>query len=806
MLEKKVLTFDGAMGTMLQRMGLSTSECPEIYNLHNREIVKSIHQQYLEVGCHIIQTNTFGANKIKLQQYGLGDKTEEINRQAVLIAKEAAYGKGLVAGDIGPTGKFVYPLGEYSFEEIYQIFFQQAKALIEAGVDLINIETMSDIKEAKAAVMAVKDAGDIPVTCTMTFQENMRTLTGADPETVATVLESLGVDVLGVNCGFGPDMMIDIIKRMSQVTDSFLMVQPNAGLPKLVDGETIFDLSPEKMAGYVEGLIQLGANIIGGCCGTTPEHLQQIVDKAAEMKPVQKKKISFSKLASARKTLIIGDTYETRTIGGYINPTGKKYLTEMIKSENTSVLCQEAAKQVEAGAHIININLGVDTLDESKVMKNAVLEIQRSIDAPIALDTVNYHAMEEGLKGVEGKALLNSTNGKEDALHQVLDMAKRYGAAVVGLTLDEKGIPQKAEDRVRIAEKIVTAALDKGLRKEDIYIDTLVLTAGAQQDLALECLKAIRLVKKELGVKTVLGVENISHGLPNRSYVNNAFLAMALQAGLDLPIINPYHHNNWTVIKSTDVLVGKDKNAKAYIQWSNINKNTASKEEIEETKEKEKASEAEKLMKIIKQGDKPVAVPQVKLLMEEGMEPVEIINNCIIPALEKVGENYEKQIYFLPQLLLAAEAAQSAFQYLKEFVKEDTDKKLGTVVIATVKGDIHDIGKNIVAIMLENQGFHVIDLGKDIATEVIIETALKEDASIIGLSALMTTTMQEMKKVVATLQARNIHIPVMVGGAVVTEDYAREIGAYYAADAIEAVKTANKIMYNNKKIEPYQQK
>lgn len=796
LLKERILVFDGAMGTMLQRMGLKTSECPEAYNLKEREVIKCIHQKYIEAGCNIIQTNTFGGNRIKLSAYGYADQVEEINKQAVSIAREAAGDKHLVAGDIGPTGKLLYPLGQLTFEEVYDVFYQQARFLIDAGVDLINIETMSDVKEAKAAIMAVRDAGDVPIICSMTFQENMRTLTGVDPETVATLLEALDVDVIGANCGFGPDMMAEIIKRMYEVTDCYLIAQPNAGLPKLINGESVFNLSPEKMASYIKTLVSSGSNIIGGCCGTTPAHLKLMVEEVHILKPKTKKKIEFSKLASARKTLIIHEKNPTTIMGGYINPTSKKILIDAIKEGKMSVLSEAAAKQVEAGAHIINVNVGIDTKNEDRIMKEAVSEIQRRIQAPISIDTVHYDAMEEALKTYEGKALLNSTNGKEDSLKKVLELAKRYGAAIVGLTLDERGIPEKAEDRLKIAEKIVSAAIQKGLRREDIFIDTLVLTAGAQQHMALECIKAIPLVKRELGVKTILGVENISHGLPNRRILDSAFLAMALEAGLDIPIINPYSQEILYAIKSADVLLGKDKNASLFIQWHDQYK----KEEktLQSTEKgvmkKERPSMSEELIEIIKQGDKSIVLDKVQDLLKEGLTPVDIINQCLIPALEIVGENYEKQVYFLPQLLLAAETAQKAFGFLKQRIGESADKKRGTIVIATVKGDIHDIGKNIVSIMLENHGFHVIDLGKDVEREVIIETAIKEKADIIGLSALMTTTMMEMKRIKEALKDRNLQIPLLIGGAVVTEAYAKEIQAYYAEDAIEAIRVANTIL------------
>lgn len=792
LLDNQVLVFDGAMGTMLQQYGLTTG-CPEEYNLSNDEMIKKIHKDYISAGCHIIQTNTFGANRIKLSEYGLESLTEKINRQAVLLGRACAGKKVLVAGDIGPTGKLMYPVGSLSFDEAYQVFYEQAKALINAGVNIIIIETISDIQEARAAVIAVKDAGDIPIICSMTFSREMRTLTGSDPETVATVLEALGVDVIGVNCGFGPDMMVEIVRRMNHVSDSYIIAQPNAGLPKIVDGETHYDLSPEKTASYVKALVNAGANIIGGCCGTRPEHIKEIKAATLSVKPKAREEKLFSKLASITKTLIIKEDLPTKVIGECINPTAKKYLAEAIKLNNMSLLCQEAIKQVKANAHIIDVNVGVNLTDESVVMRNAVYEIQGVIDAPLSIDTVNFEAMEEGLKACGGKALINSTNGEEKHLHKVLSLAKRYGAAVLGLTLDEKGIPKKAEERFAIAQRIVKTALEYGLKRQDIFIDTLVLTAGAQQEYALETLKTIELVKKELGVKTVLGISNISHGLPNRGILNSTFLSMALRAGLDMPIMNPYVDNMWEVIRAADVLTGKDVNAKAFVDCFSEEKLVIKSNEVE--KEENKITQ---LTVAITTGDKNIVSSLIEDLKKEGYKAQELINNCVIPALDDVGSKYEKQIYFLPQLLLAAEAAKKTFECLADDLKISNSKEIGTIVIATVKGDIHDIGKNIVSIMLQNHGFKVVDLGKDVDTESIIKSAIEEKADIIGLSALMTTTINEMKRMTDALKTKGLSIPVLIGGAVVNEEYANIIGAYYSSDAINAVKVAKMIMVNKK--------
>jgi 5-methyltetrahydrofolate--homocysteine methyltransferase len=794
-LKEKILVFDGAMGTMLQKAGLKTGECPELYNLNKKNIIYKIHRQYIEAGCDVIQTNTFGGNPIKLSQYGLKKEMSEINKNAVWIAKEAAGDKCFVAGDIGPSGKLMIPIGSISFQETYKAYYQQAKALIEAGVDFINIETMSDIQEAKAAVIAAKDAGNVPIICSMTYEKSLRTLTGSDPESVAVTLEAAGADVIGVNCGFGPELMVEILKRMYEISDRFFIAQPNAGLPKFINGESVYDLSPKEMADYVEKLVDAGANLIGGCCGTTPEHIKQICKVAQAKNPKLRKDIRFSKLASGTKTVIIDAKLPTRTIGECINPTAKKYLANAVIEGDFGKIGEEAQNQVGSGANIIDVNMGVKAHrdSEKEFMEKAIIAVQQAVQAPLSIDTVSLDAMRAGLEVYRGKPLLNSTNGEETFLDEVIRIAKRYGAAILGLTLDERGIPDCAKERFKIAEKIVSRAIGAGIRKEDIFIDGLVLTAGAEQERVLETLKTIRLVKENLGVKTILGVSNISHGLPCRSELNSIFLAMALEAGLDLPIINPYHESTWTAIRSADVLTGRDCNSKMYVKWS---QDKGKEEDFLQNSFEKNPEKTKNLADLIKNGNKNRIPEKIEEVKKKGITSIQIIDEYVIPALEEVGELYEKHIFFLPQLLIAAETAQSVFEHLKEDLRKSNHKEIGTIVLATVKGDIHDIGKNIVGVMLQNQGFKVIDLGKNVSEDVIIETAIKKRVDIIGLSALMTTTMQEMQKVVEKLKALKQEIPVMVGGAVITADYAKSIGAYYAEDAVEAVKVAKKILSN----------
>ena len=789
MMEEEILIFDGAMGTMLQQSGLRTGECPEAFNLKEEEIIYQIHRQYVDAGCRIIQTNTFGANRIKLSLYGFKNQVAEINEKGAAIARKAAGEGCLVAGDIGPIGKLLAPLGPLSYDDAYQTFYEQAKALVQGGVDLINIETMSDIQEAKIAVIAAKDAGNVPVICTMTFQKDMRTLTGADPETVATILEALDVAALGINCSFGPDLMIEVLERMYKVTKKPLIVQPNAGLPKLIDGKTLFDLSPEKMAAYSKALVAAGANIIGGCCGTTPLHMQAMAESLRGEKPISRRHSTFSKLSSGTKTVFIHETLPYNIIGECINLTGKKYLMEAVKDNNFHIIAKEAQKQVVAGAQIIDVNMGIrdGAVSEETAMVSAIMAVQRAVDAPLSIDTVNFEVMESALKIYRGKPLLNSTSGEDASLDRVIALAKRYGAALLGLALDQHGIPETVEKRFEIAKKIVTRAVAAGIPREDIFIDTLTLTAGAQQKWVPDTLKALRKVKEDLGVRTILGVSNISHGMPNRRDLTATYLAMALEAGLDMPIINPYDDKIWTILHSVNVLTGRDQNAQEYIRWANEKKE-------EEGPAKGQNFEKESLLETIKRGERERVPYLVEVMKQQGLSAMEIIQGQVIKALEEVGEGYERQTYFLPQLLMAAEAAQKAFNCLKEDLEQESYETIGTYLIATVKGDIHDIGKNIVSIMLQNHGFRVVDLGKDVPAETIIQRAMEDKPDIIGLSALMTTTMQEMQVVIEGLQSRGLNIPVMVGGAVVTEAYAASIGAEYAADAVEAVKVAKEMI------------
>jgi len=792
-LQSEVLTFDGAMGTMLQASGASPLACPELYVLKHPELVESIHQGYVSAGCDIIQTNTFGGNRLKLANFGLGDLVREINLRAAALALRAGAGKCLVAGSIGPTGVLLEPLGSGSFEQVYAVFREQAQALVEGGVHLINIETMTDIHEAKIAVIAVKDvAPHVPVICSLTYGENLRTMTGADPETAAAVFECLGVSMIGVNCGSGPEHAAQVLSRLYRATDVPLLAKPNAGVPRLVNRKTTYSLDPMGMATLVPQLISAGANMVGGCCGTSPAHLALIKQKTMSTKPLPRLYSGgTSKLAGSTSVIHVGGAYPTRVIGERINPTARKLLATALHSGDYDYIAQEAVSQCEQGAEIVDVNVGVGRKDSSEAehLRQSIWAIQRVVGLPISIDTTSISSMEEALKVCRGKPLLNSTNGDDATLDNVLGLAKRYGAAVIGLTLDVGGIPLNAHGRIAVAKKIVDRALSLGLRREDIYIDALTLTAGVMQRHVLEAIEVIQAVKRDLCVPTVLGVSNISHGLPHRPILNNVFLAIAMSAGLDAAIINPGQEGVRNTILAGDVLTSRDINAHRFV--SQMQRALRSTTEPPD----EHLSASEILVKEILVGNRTRVGPLVYELLNANTSPLDIIGVSIVPAMELAGQRYEQGVYFLPQLLLSAEATQHAFSILESHLSgTSVHEAMGTIVLATVKGDVHDVGKNIVGLLLKTHGFNVIDLGKDVAPDNIITAAIAHNADIIALSALMTTTMPQMEEVAARIKLHQLNHSLLLGGAVVTDDYAKSIGGYYGRDAVSAVRVAKLIM------------
>lgn len=782
-LSKKILFFDGAMGTMLQRNGLIGGELPETYNIEKSEIVKNIHLEYLKSGSDIITTNTFGANGLKLNHGNYS--VETIVESAVKCANDAVleYGKDdkFIAFDLGPLGQMLEPLGLLSFEEAYDLYSEQVISAEKFGVDLFLIETSSDLYEAKAAILACKEHSDKPIFCTLTFDENNKTLMGADILTVVTALEAFGVDALGLNCSLGPKEIMPLVKEMLKYASIPVVVQPNAGLPKVVHGKTTYDITPEEFSNYILEMVESGISVCGGCCGTDPDYIKAVVDKCKDKIPHPIEKKSFTAITSYNKTVVISE--EKKIIGERINPTGKEKLEKAIINDEMDAILEEAFLQKDAGADILGVNVGVPKIDEKKAMVKVVKEIQGFLNIPLQIDSVNKDVMEAAVRIYNGKPIINSVNGKLESMRNIFPIAKKYGAAVLGLTLDENGIPETAEGRFEIAKKIIDTAKTYGIDKKDVLIDTLCLTASSNQKEVMESIKAIELVKT-LGVCTILGISNVSFGLPEREKLNRVFLSMALGAGLDAPILNPLDEEILNTFMAYRVLANEDKGSINYINKFKNQKHI----------KKDDLTIKGDLKSLLISGLRKDSVEKTKKLLNEGVSALEIINDYIIQALNFVGEKFEKNELFLPELILTAEAVKDCFNILKEILKRDENEKLSNkIVIATVKGDIHDIGKNIVKVLLENYGFEVIDLGKDVPIETIVEKTLKYDVKLVGLSALMTTTVLNMEETIKELK-KKCNCKVMVGGAVLNEEYAKMIEAdFYAKDALEGVKIALKL-------------
>lgn len=779
-LKERFLFFDGAMGTMLQKEGLAAGEIPELYNILHPHVIRSIHEKYIEAGSNVITTNTFGANELKLAETKYS--VEEIITKAVEIAKEAK-GEKYIALDIGPIGEMLKPIGTLNFQRAYEIFKRQVLAGANAGCDFILIETISDLYEAKAAVLAAKENSNLPVLCTMTFGERERTFTGTDPLSMVTLLEGLGVDALGVNCSLGPKEAIPIVEKVLKYSSIPVIVQPNAGLHKVLNGEAIYNITPEEFAYYMKILAKKGVGILGGCCGTNEEYIKKTVEELEKLLPIDIAPKNITAVCSASKSVILGK--EVKVVGERINPTGKKKFKEALVNNDIEYILNEAVNQMDAGADILDVNVGLPEIDEVNTMVSAINGIQSIINLPLQIDSSNPEVIEAAARVYNGKPIINSVNGKEDIMKAVFPIAKKYGACVVGLTLDEDGIPSRAEERLKIAERIINTAEKYGIGKKDIIIDCLALTASAQQQEVMETLRAVRLVKERLGVKTLLGISNVSFGLPKREILNQTFLAMALAEGLDVPILNPNNEGMMDVIRSFKVLANIDKEAKNYIDaYSEI-----------EGREIEKSSSAKDLKEIIIKGIKEEAAPKTRELLKS-QDGLTIVDRYLLPALDIVGGRYEKGEIFLPQLIQSAETVKNAFEIIKEEMstKGVIGVSKGKIILATVKGDVHDIGKNIVKVILENYGFEIIDLGKDVPIKDIVETVVREDIKLVGLSALMTTTVKSMEDTIKALRENELDCKIFVGGAVLNQEYADMIKAdYYAKDAQEAVKIARSV-------------
>lgn len=783
--------FDGAMGTMLQNAGLKPGECPELLNITKPDIVTAIHQQYIEYGADIIETNTFGANRIKLSHYNLAERVSDINIAAVKCARAACLPNTMIAASIGSTGKFIEPLGELTFDEAYDVFAQQAKALNQAGVDMFIIETIIDIQEMRAALLAIKDTSTKPVVCQLSFSEDGRTVTGTDAATAAITLSAMGADIIGANCSLGPEQLLPIVEQLAANCDCPISVQPNAGMPHLENGVTVFPMNAAEMGKWAEKLVNAGASYLGGCCGTTPEHIRALKKATKNLNPVKRpSRQAMLALTSRSKTVYIDSSLPTVLIGERINPTGRKKLAAEIKSGSFISVKKDAIEQIQAGATVLDVNMGVAGIDQTAAMHKAITEISQLVDAPLAIDTSDAAALEAGLKAYPGRALINSVSGETSRLKEFLPLAKRYGAAILCLPLSDEGIPQTAAARLAVIKNIIAEAKQYGLKDGDFLLDGLVMTIAADESACLETLETLRLYRQELGYPSTMGLSNISFGLPNRPLINSHFFTMCLAYGLDAPIMNPYMKLMQDSLLASAALLGKDKNARHYSQAAadaNENPTTIQQPTTDDI--------LAQIKHCVISGEKEAIVPLVEQALRENHTAADITYYSLTAAMNIIGKDFGSGKMFLPQVLLSAEAMRAAFTKIKEILPAQSMSSNGTVVIATVKGDIHDLGKNIVAALLENNGFKVIDLGKDVPPETIVAAAKEHRADIVGLCALMTTTMPQIDIVVKSLRDANLPVKTMVGGAVLTQEYADSINVdAYAKDGVIAVALAKKLL------------
>lgn len=768
---KKVVILDGAMGTMLQNSGLKIGEKPEMLNLTNPQIVYNIHKAYLESGADIIYTNTFGANRIKMKDYPYQEAIEkgiEIARWAV---NDLGYGK--IALDMGSIGELLEPIGSLSFDEAYDIY-KEIVLIAKDQVDLFVIETMSDLYELKAAVLAVKENCTLPVITTMSFDQSLRTFAGCPIEAMIATMEGLGVNALGVNCSLGPKQLEEIVNVLTKKCSLPIILKPNAGLPFIRNGVTEYDVSAEEFAEVMAGYVQRGVSIVGGCCGTTDKYIEKLAQKVKNMNVAERNVPAVSCLASGTRYLEIDSP---KIIGERINPTGKKLMREAIANKDIGYFENQAVEQFQAGADILDINMGVPNIDEAQMMKIAVKAVQEVVDLPVQIDSSDALAVEMGARYANGKVIINSVNGDDEVLEKILPIAKKYGAMVLGLTIDKDGVPKTVEKRLQIAEKIVNYASKIGIKKENLIIDCLTLTVGAEQEQAIKTLQAIKLVKEKLGVKTVLGVSNISFGLPNRQIVNSHFMTMALSFGLDLAIINPNIAEMMQSFRVYNLISGNDKNGEKYIEsfGKQVESGVAS-------------NNADSLKDCIVKSLKSNAIQIVKSLLKS-QNGLDIIDSEVIPALDYVGDMYEKGKLFLPQLISSAETAKSVCDIIKLSLGNNENISQTKIVLATVEGDVHDIGKNIVKTVLQNYGYQIVDLGKDVRVENVVAEVKNSRPKVLGLSALMTTTVKNMERTIKAVRAVDNDIIIFVGGAVLNEGVAKEIGAdYYSKDPRQMVK------------------
>ncbi len=791
-LSENIVYLDGGMGTLLQKRGLKPGEYPERWNISHPEILREIHKAYFDAGSNVVNTNTFGANILKFSH----EELESVVRAAIENARFAAEnsvatGEKFIALDMGPTGKLLKPYGDFDFEEAVAVFAETVKLGVKYGADLIVIETMNDSYETKAALLAAKENSDLPVFVTNAYGEDGKLMTGASPSAMAAMLEGMGADAIGVNCSLGPKQLKDTVTELLSVASVPVILKPNAGLPKSVNGETVYDVLPEEFALDVSELIEKGVRIAGGCCGTTPEYIAELVERSKHIAPGLVEEKNITCVSSYTHSVAFGE--EPILIGERINPTGKKRFKQALVEGDMDYILGEGIDQQEKGVHILDVNVGIPDIDEKSVLVEAVCQLQTVSDLPLQIDTSDAVAMEAALRRYNGKAMVNSVNGKSESMHQVFPLVKKYGGLVVALTLDEKGIPDTVEGRVEIAKKILSVAAEYGIKKKDIIFDPLAMTVSADTNAARVTLEALRRIRDELGCKTSLGVSNVSFGLPARDAVNGVFFTCALENGLSAAIMNPYSGEMMKTYYAFRALHNMDENCAEYMDFMSTYTETAVVDTPSAAKSAEEYRSA--LQRAIVKGLKEQAA-QITEEMLSSIEPLDIVQGEIIPALDIVGKGFEDKTVYLPQLLMSAEAAKSAFESIKAYVSQRNESSVSKCrfVIATVHGDIHDIGKNIVKLLLENYGFDVIDLGKDVPPLTIADKAVEVKADIVGLSALMTTTVPAMEETIRLLREKAPWCKIVVGGAVLNQEYADKIGAdKYAKDAMECVRYAEMI-------------
>ena len=802
-LRQGFVILDGATGSNLQEHGMQACDCPETWILEHPDVFVELQKGYIEAGSDVLYAPTFTCNRIKLAEYGLEDRLKELTEQLVALSRRAieeshTERKIYIAGDMTMTGEQLHPIGTLPFEDLIDVYKEQVRALCDTGVDLFAVETMMSLQECRGAVLAIKETcgDDIPILVTLTFQEDMRTLYGTNPETAAIVMEAMGVDAVGVNCSTGPDKMIEVVQRMRDVSGIPVVVKPNAGLPELVDGKTTYSMDPVEFAEAMMPLAELGATVLGGCCGTTPEHIKHLCDGLSEKKAVIPEPANIRALTNERNFVEIDLDGTFSIVGERINPTGKKDLQARLREGDLELVVSMAEEQVEKGAKILDVNMGMNGIDEKEMMLRAVDELTLSVDVPLSIDSSYVDVVEQALRIYPGRALINSISLEPEKFEKLIPAAKKYGAMFILLPLSDKGLPENIEEKKQIIHTILAEAKRHGMSERDIVVDGLVATIGANKNAALEVLETIRYCKNELGVATICGLSNISFGLPERQFVNSAFLTMAIREGLTMAIANPSQTLLTNAALASDLLLNKKDADLNYI--NGVCEAQISADSPKSSKESAEEGGEHPLFMAVVKGKGGQVVEMVKKELEKGISPASLIDSHLIPAINHVGDLFEKGTYFLPQLISSAETMEKAIDYLEPLLaKERGDKKLDTIVMATVKGDIHDIGKNLVVLMLKNYGYDVIDLGKDVDSQLILDTARERNAAVIGLSALMTTTMTEMKTLVDMAKEHGIKSKIIIGGAVVTESYAQEIGADgYSKDAREAVKLVNRLLEN----------